>query len=62
LWLSTLAGNREVIATAWRSLAPWTKSGELKPQVGQVMKLAEVSEAFKLMLARKNYGKIILTV
>ena len=62
LWLSTLAGNRDVIATAWRALAPWTKSGELKPQVGHVMKLAEVSDAFKLMLARKNYGKIILTV
>lgn len=62
LWLSTLAGNREVIGTAWRTLAPWTKSGELKPQVGHVFPMAKVSEAFSLMLGRKNYGKIILTV
>jgi NADPH:quinone reductase-like Zn-dependent oxidoreductase len=38
------------------------KSGELKPEVGHVMPLAKTSEGFLLMLHRKNYGKIILTV
>ncbi|HEY3929957.1 MAG TPA: NADPH:quinone oxidoreductase family protein [Candidatus Koribacter sp.] len=62
LWLSTLAGKPEVISTAWRALKPWVEAGELKPEVGHVMPLSQVSEAFQLMLNRKNYGKIILTV
>ena len=62
LWLSTLAANREVMALAWQALEPWVKSGDLKPEVGHVMPLAKASEAFLLMLNRKNYGKIILTI
>ena len=62
LWLSTLASRPEVIATAWKALKPWVDAGELKPEVGHVMPLAEASDAFKLMLHRKNYGKIVLTV
>jgi NADPH2:quinone reductase len=62
LWLSTLAGKADVIATAWKALEPWVKNGDLKPEVGHVMPLAKVSEAFSLMLNRQNYGKIILTL
>ncbi|ABF39197.1 Alcohol dehydrogenase, zinc-binding protein [Candidatus Koribacter versatilis Ellin345] len=62
LWLSTLANNREVIAAAWIALKPWVEAGQLKPEVGHVMPMANASEAYKLMLNRKNYGKIILTV
>jgi NADPH:quinone reductase len=62
LWLSTLAGNQAVISTAWKALEPWVKSGELKPAVGHVMPMANASEAYRLMLNRKNYGKIVLTV
>jgi NADPH2:quinone reductase len=62
LWLSTLANNQAVIGGAWKALQIWVASGALVPQVGQVMPLAEVSQAFLLMLNRKNYGKIILTV
>jgi NADPH2:quinone reductase len=62
LWLSTLAANHEVMALAWKALEPWVKAGELKPEVGHVMPLAKASDAFQLMLSRKSYGKIILTV
>ncbi len=62
LWLSTLAGNRAVIASAWKALEPWVQAGALKPEVGHVYPIGEVSQAFALMLGRKNYGKIILTV
>jgi NADPH2:quinone reductase len=62
LWLSTLAGNHEVMALAWKALEPWVKASELKPEVGHVMPLAKASDAFQLMLSRKSYGKIILTV
>lgn len=62
LWLSTLAGKPDVIAAAWKTLEPWVKTGDLKPEVGHTMPLAKVSDAFLLMLNRKNYGKIVLTV
>lgn len=62
LWLSSLAQNQEVIATAWKQLREWIQRGELRPEVGHVLPLARASEAFLLMLNRKNYGKIVLTV
>jgi NADPH2:quinone reductase len=61
-WLSTLANDQAVMGAAWKVLQSWVASGKLTPQVGQVMRLEEASQAFKLMLNRKNYGKIILTV
>lgn len=62
LWLSTLANQPEVIGAAWKALEPWVKAGKLKPEVGHVMPMTQASEAYKLMLNRKNYGKIVLTL
>ena len=62
LWLSTLAGDATVMKSTWESLAPWVRGGKLKPEVGHVLPLASVSEAYKLMLNRQNYGKIVLTL
>ncbi len=61
-WLSTMANNAAVMSLAWKALQPWVQRGELNPEVGHVLPMSQASDAFLLMLQRKNYGKIVLTV
>lgn len=62
LWLSRLAGNREVISAAWKQLSQWIAQGKLKPVVGRTLPLEKLGEAYQWMGERKNFGKIVLTV
>jgi len=62
LWLSRLAGNRELISAAWKQLRVWLAEGKLKPVVGRTLPLEKLGEAFQWMSERKNFGKIVLTV
>ena len=62
LWLSQLSLHSEYMKPAWEQLSAWISQGHLRPQIGHVMPLEKVGEAFRLMLERKNYGKIVLKV
>jgi NADPH:quinone reductase len=62
LWLSQLSLHPEYMKPAWEQLSAWIAQGHLRPQIGHVMPLEKVADAFRLMLERKNYGKIVLKV
>lgn len=62
LWLSKLVSQPELIRSATASMQPWIASGELKPVVGAVLPLEQAAEAHRMMLERRNYGKIVLKV
>lgn len=62
LWLSRLIGYPEIMQKAASTLMPWVEEGKLKPVVGHRMKLEEMSEAYRLMVEKKNFGKIVLAV
>ena len=62
LWLSRLSLKENVMRPAWERLSQWIKEGKLRPVVGHVLPLAKAGDAFRLMLERKNYGKVVLTV
>jgi len=62
LWLSPLSMHSEFMVPAWKQLSQWIEQGQLHPQIGHVYPLSQTEEAFRLMLERKNYGKIVLTV
>jgi len=62
LWLSRLVYNRELMNSAWTTLHGWIREGSLKPVVGDVVPLDRLADAFQLVLERKNFGKIVLTV
>lgn len=62
LWLSRLSLKENVMRPAWKRLSGWIKEGKLRPVVGHVLPLAQAGDAFRLMLERKNYGKIVLTL
>ena len=62
LWLSKLSLKENIMRPAWERISQWIKEGKLRPVVGHVLPLAQAGDAFRLMLERKNYGKIVLTV
>jgi NADPH2:quinone reductase len=62
LWLSRLINYPEIMQKAVAALMPWVEEGKLKPAIGHRMKLEEMAEAYRLMLDKKNFGKIVLTV
>jgi len=62
LWLSRLAFNKKVMDAAWQHLSAWIHEGKVRPIVGHTFPLAKVGEAFRLMLERKNFGKIVIDI
>jgi NADPH2:quinone reductase len=62
LWLSKLVSNARLIRAALQSMTPWIENGSLRPQVGTVLPLAQAARAYRMLLQRSNYGKIVLGV
>lgn len=62
LWLSKLISNRELILSALKSMKPWIESGAIEPQVGAVLPMEKASAAYRMLLERRNYGKVVLMV
>jgi NADPH:quinone reductase len=60
LWLSPLSMRPEYMEPAWKQLSEWIAQGHLRPQIGQVFSVEQAGDAFRTMLARKNYGKLVL--
>jgi NADPH:quinone reductase-like Zn-dependent oxidoreductase len=47
---------------AWAHMSEWIAADQLRPVVGHVLAMNQASEAFKLLLERKNFGKVVLTI
>ena len=62
IWLSQLSKNSALMKQALDSMLPWIDDGELKPIVGATLPLERTADAFRLLLEKKNFGKVVLTV
>lgn len=62
LWLSPMAGERDLMQMAIADLFQWAAEGKIRPEVGHTLPLAQAGEGVRLLLERKNYGKVVLTV
>lgn len=62
LWLTPLAAHPELMRSAWARLSKWAEEGKLKPVVGTQLPLEQAAEAHRMLLERRNYGKVVLTV
>lgn len=62
LWLSYLSSKRDLMVQAWKQLAAWTAQGHLRPVVGHVLPLDQAADAYRLLIERKNFGKVVLKV
>lgn len=60
LWLSQLSLHPEYMEPAWKQLSEWIEQGHLKPQIGNVYPIEKAGDAYRAMLERKNYGKLVL--
>jgi NADPH2:quinone reductase len=62
LWLTYLSAKRDLMDQAWKQLSAWTAQGHLHPVVGHVLPLERAAEAYRLLLERKNFGKVVLQI
>lgn len=62
LWLTYLSANRALMERAWKQLAAWTAEGHLRPVIGHVLPLERAAEAYRLLMDRKNFGKVVLKI
>jgi NADPH:quinone reductase len=62
LWLTYLSSKRDLMAQAWKRLSAWTAQGHLRPVVGHVLPLDQAADAYRLLIERKNFGKVVLKV
>jgi len=62
LWLTYLSAKRALMDQAWKQLSAWTSQGHLRPVVGHVLPMERAAEAYRLLLERKNFGKVVLQI
>jgi len=62
LWLTYLSGKRDLMQQAWKQLSEWIAQDKLHPVVGRVLSASEAVEGYQLLLARKNFGKVVLKI
>jgi len=62
LWLTYLAGKRDIMEAAWHQLSTWIEESKLIPVVGHVLSLDRAAEAYRLLMERKNFGKVVLKI
>jgi NADPH2:quinone reductase len=62
LWLTYLSAKRDLMDQAWKQLSAWTAEGHLRPVVGHVLPMERAAEAYRLLLERKNFGKVVLKI
>jgi NADPH2:quinone reductase len=60
LWLTYLSAKRELMNQAWNQLSTWAAQGYLRPMIGHLLPLEQASDAYRLLLERKNFGKVVL--
>jgi NADPH2:quinone reductase len=62
LWLTYLSMKRDLMADAWKQLSAWTAQGHLHPVIGNVFPVERAAGAYRLLLERKNFGKVVLKI
>ena len=62
LWGACLSASPELLEQAWNHLAAWTSQGYLRPVIGHVLPMAQAADAYRLLLDRKNLGKVVLRI
>jgi len=62
LWLTYLSQKPELMRQAWQQLSAWAAQGHLRPVIGNVFPMEKAADAYRLLLERKNYGKVVLNI
>jgi len=61
LWLTYLSAKPDLMRQAWDQLSSWAAQSSLRPVIGDVLPMSKAADAYRLLLERKNFGKVVLT-
>ena len=62
LWLTYLSQKPELMRQAWQQLSTWAAQGQLRPIIEAILPMKKAGDAYRLLLERKNFGKVVLTI
>jgi len=62
LWLTYLSQNAALVQQAWQQLSLWIAQDRLRPVIGEVFPMEKAADAYRVLLNRKNFGKLILKI
>lgn len=62
LWLSYISQKPELMREAWQQVSSWAAEGRLRPVIGDLLPMERAADAYRLLLERKNFGKVVLTI
>jgi NADPH:quinone reductase-like Zn-dependent oxidoreductase len=62
LWLTYLSQKPELMTEAWEQLSAWAAQGHLRPVIDSVLPMERAADAYRLLLERKNVGKVVLKI
>jgi NADPH2:quinone reductase len=62
LWLTYISAKRDLMQRAWKQLSAWVAQGHLRPVIGKLLPMEKAADAYRLLLERKNFGKLVLKI
>lgn len=62
LWLTYISQKPGLMQQAWQQISAWAAQGHLRPVIGTVLPMEKAGDAYRLLLERKNFGKVVLTI
>jgi NADPH2:quinone reductase len=62
LWLTYISAKRDLMQRAWKQLSAWAAQGHLRPVIGNILPIEKAADAYRLLLERKNFGKVVLKI
>jgi NADPH:quinone reductase len=62
LWLTYISAKRDLMQQAWKQLSAWAAQGHLRPVIGKVLPMEKAADAYRLLLERKNFAKVVLKI
>jgi NADPH2:quinone reductase len=62
LWLTYLSSKHDLMDHAWKQLSQWIAEDKLHPVIGHVVAANEAAKGYELLMARKNFGKVVLKI
>jgi NADPH2:quinone reductase len=62
LWLTYLSQKSDLMRRAWQELSAWAAQGHVRPVIGAVFPMEKAADAYRLLLERKNFGKVVLKI
>jgi len=60
LWLTYLSVKPDLMQQTWAWLSSQAAAGYLRPAIGDVFPMTKAGDAYRLLLERKNFGKVVL--